>query len=446
MARIARPIAAPGPSGSCGGSGGGITRRAASRLLAASALGTLAAPAIVSAQSPSARVVVIGGGPAGASTARMLRLAAPEVSVTLVEPKTVYASCFFSNLVLGGLIPFSAIEHGFDALRADPSLTLIHATAEALDAAAGEVRLDTGQRLAFDRLVVAPGIGFDDSQIEGYALAMADGPLPHAYQAGPQTKALMAQITGMRQGGTFVMAAPPYPYRCPPGPYERVSMVAHHFKQHNPTAKILILDPKTHFSKQPLFRDAWDYHYPGMVDWIPGDFGGLVVALDPATLTLTTDTGDDYQADVLNLIPAQTAGPIAASFGLTDDSGWCPVNPSTLESTQVPGVHVVGDAAIMGPLPKSAYAAHTQAQVAAGAIAHGLGYGQPPEILFQNACWSVVAGNDAIKLGADYIVQDGEVVQGEGFISEVGESAETRAEVKAEAEAWYRGISAAIWG
>ena len=268
--------------------------------------------------------------------------------------------------------------------------------------------------------------------------------MPHAWQGGPQTQLLRRQIEAMEQGGLFILAAPPDPYRCPPGPYERVCSIAHHFKEHNPSAKILILDAKEKFSKQGLFEEAWAKHYDGMIEWVPGEFGGKVIAVEPTAMTVTTED-ETHQAAAANIVPRQAAGDIAHRAGLTDESGWCPIAPATMQSRMNPDIHVVGDACIAGDMPKSAFSANSQAKVCAMAVRSALTGAQAFAPRFRNVCWSTLAPEDAVKIGANYEATADKIASIEGFISEVGESADIRAQTRAEAEAWYAGIIADVF-
>lgn len=408
------------------------------------ALGTtlLAAPAILRAQA-KARVVVIGGGAGGGTVAKYVKKDAPDLDVTLIEANPQYTTCFYSNLYLGGLRDFESITHGYDGL-AGHGVNLVNAMASGVDAAAKTVTLEDGSTVEYDKLVLAPGIDFKWDAIAGYDEAAAKV-MPHAYKAGPQTKLLKEKVEGMAEGGTFVMVAPPNPYRCPPGPYERVCMVAKLFKENNPTAKILILDPKEKHSKQALFQEAWETHYPDMVEWVPGDFGGKVTAVDVSTMTITSEDGEVFEADAANIIPAQKAGVIAEAAGATDDTGWCPIDPHTMASTVVEDVHVVGDACIPGDMPKSGFSANSQAKVCAMAVRHALTGSDLFPARFRNTCWSTVADADTMKVGASYEATDEKIAKTEGFISEVGESADLRLQTREEADAWYDSITSDIF-
>jgi NADPH-dependent 2,4-dienoyl-CoA reductase/sulfur reductase-like enzyme len=329
------------------------------------AIGAGVAPKLLKAAE--ARVVVIGGGPGGATVAKYVaRDPDGALAVTLVQATPRFTTCFYSNLYLAGYRDFESITHGYDALRDKYGVEMIVDTAIEVDPAGKTVTLAGGRVLDYDRLVVAPGIDILYDSIEGYSEA-ATKVMPHAWQGGPQTELLHRQIDAMVQGGLFILAAPPDPFRCPPGPYERACSVAHRFRQSNPTAKILILDSKETFAKQSLFEDAWARYYDGMIEWVPGEFGGRVIAVDPAAMTVTTED-ETHRAAVINIIPAQAAGAIAQRAGLADESGWCPIVPATMQSRIHPDIHVLGDSCIAGDMPKSAFSANSQAKVCAMAI------------------------------------------------------------------------------
>ena len=420
-----------------------ITRRDFGVAAAGLALGTAGiAPGLLGAAE--GRVVVIGGGPGGATVAKYLAKDADgALAVTLVQDSAPFTTCFYSNLYLAGYRDFDSITHGYDALRDEYGIEVVIDRAIEVDPAGREVTLAGGRVLAYDRLVVAPGIEILYHSIEGYSEAAAEA-MPHAWQAGPQTRVLRRQIEAMAQGGLFVVAVPAEPYRCPPGPYERACSVAHHFKQHNPSAKILILDAKDSFSKQGLFEEAWAKHYPDMIEWVPGEFGGKLIALDPDAMTVTTEY-ETYRAAVANIIPAQAAGAIARQAGLTDATGWCPIVPATMQSRMNENIHVLGDACIAGDMPKSAFSANSQAKVCAMAIRAALTGANAFPPRFRNTCWSTLAPDDAVKIGATYEATGEKIAKLDGFVSEVGERSQVRARTRAEADAWYASITADIF-
>ncbi len=418
------------------------TRREFGALTGAAALAGMAAPAIAAAP---ARVVVIGGGPAGATVARYLAHAPSRIDVTLVEAEPRYHTCFFGNLYLSGLRSFESLGHGYEALRAKHGVTVAHDTVAAIDPSARQVRLAGGGTLAYDRLVAAPGIAFRWNAIEGLDEAASEI-MPHAWRGGAQMQKLRRQLEAMPDGGLFLMSIPPDPIRCPPGPYERVSLVACYLKREKPKSKILVLDSKNSFPKQELFQDAWNRLYPGMIEWLPLDFHGGVKSVDAAARTVAI-ANERFACAVANVIPPHSAGTHRAARRAwpTKRAGvrsiLRPSNPSWS-----PGIHVVGDAIIPGEMPKSAFAASSQAKVCAMAVAALLDGRDPFEARFFNTCWSFVGPDDAVKVGASYRVVEGKIKAVEKFISKVGESAEMRALAARHAEAWYAAISADAFG
>lgn len=408
---------------------------------AASALGM---PSVLRAQSKG-RVVVVGGGPGGGTAAKYIaRDSKGALEVTLVQEHPTFTTCFYSNLYLGGMRSFDSITHGYSTLTRAYGVDMVFDRAVDVDTTAKTVALRGGGSLSYDVLVIAPGIDIVHDSIEGYD-AQASNVMPHAWQAGQQTQILKEQLVAMEDGGLFVMAAPPNPFRCPPGPYERVSLVAHYLKQAKPKSKILILDSKNKHSKQALFQEAWANYYDGMIEWVPEEFGGKVEAVDAKAMTLTAD-GEAHTAAVANVIPAQRAGEIAHKAGLTDDSGWCPIVPASMASQKAADVYVLGDACKPGDMPKSGFSANSQAKVAAMTIRHQLLDSKLFPAKFRNTCWSTVSDDDAVKVGANYEPTDEKIAKTDGFISEVGESTDIRHQTKVEADGWYAGITADIFG
>jgi NADPH-dependent 2,4-dienoyl-CoA reductase/sulfur reductase-like enzyme len=404
---------------------------------AAAVSATLAMPMIARAQA-APRVVVVGGGAGGATAAKYIaRDSNGAIDVTLIEPSRSYYTCFFSNLYIGGFQDYDDLGHGYGTLASSYGINVVHDWATGVDRDAKTVRLAGGASVPYDRLVLSPGIDFVDDSVPGWSVAAQDA-MPHAYKGGTQTQLLRAQIEAMPEGGTFAMVAPPNPYRCPPGPYERISMVAHILKNTNPTAKILIADPKASFSKQALFEDGWQRHYSGMITRIGPDFGGDIVEVDPAAMTLTID-GVVENVDVCNVIPAQQAGRIVHEAGITDGD-WAPVSAYDLSSRMDENIHVLGDAAAQGAMPKSGFSANSQAKVAANAIVAALTDGRAFPPRFSNTCWSLIETEDGVKVGATYEASDEGIVSTSSFISEIGESAETRAETYRESLGWYDAI------
>ena len=367
----------------------------------ASGLGTLVLPFGALAKTKS-RVVVIGGGYGGATCAKYIRKMAPGIDVTLVEQNKQFVTCPFSNTVIGGLKNIKDITHSYDNLKKRHGVNVIHDMATDIDAAKKTVKLKGGKVLRYDKLVVSPGIEFIWNKIKGYDQAASEI-FPHAWKAGPQTLLLRRQLESMKDGGTAVIVAPANPYRCPPGPYERASLMANYFKTSGKTkSKIIILDAKDKFSKQSLFVNGWEKLYPGMIEWVSKSAGGTVVRADTKGKLVENNNGFTYEADVINVIPPHRAGTIAQRAGLADKSGWCPVNQRTFESKLHKDVHVIGDSALAGKMPKSAYAAGSEGKVCASAVVAELGGLKMPEPSYVNTCYSFVAPDYGISVAAVY--------------------------------------------
>lgn len=418
-----------------------INRRTFIGTVAAAA--TLAAP-MVRAQGGKPRVIVVGGGAGGATAARYIaKDSNGEIDVTLIEPTRAYYTCFFSNLYLGGFREMDSLGHSYGGLAGDYGVNVLHDWATGVDRDARTVTTAGGHTLPYDRLILSPGIDFVDGAVPGWD-ASAQNAMPHAYKAGSQTELLRAQIMAMPEGGTYAMVAPPNPYRCPPGPYERVSMVAHLLKQINPTAKILIADPKEAFSKQALFQEGWSRHYSGMIDRIGPDFGGGNVEVDPAAMTLSID-GVVENVDVCNVIPAMKAGRIADIAGITEGN-WAPVNAADLSSKMDENIHVLGDSAAQGDMPKSGFSANSQAKVCAMAVRGALTGSNVFPARFSNTCWSLIDTNDGVKVGATYEATDEKIAKVDGFVSQTGEDAALRQATYEESIGWYEGITSDMFG
>jgi sulfide dehydrogenase [flavocytochrome c] flavoprotein chain len=391
------------------------------------------------------RVVVVGGGFAGATCARALRQANPRLAVTLVEANATFTACPLSNSVIGGLRELSAQQFTYERVAAD-GVTIARTTATGVDAQARSVTLADGGKLPYDRLVLAPGIDFRWGALPGYDEAAA-AHMPHAWRAGEQTVLLRRQLEAMPDGGLVVIAAPANPFRCPPGPYERASLIAHYLKTKKPKSKLIILYAKDTFSKQRLFQAAWAELYPGLLEWVPLSKGGNVTSVEPATLTLVTDFAR-HKAAVANVIPPQKAGRIAEVAGVADRTGWCPIDPTTFESKLQAGIHVIGDAAIAGAMPKSAFAANSQAKTCAAAVARLVTGGAPVAPKLINTCYSLVAPDYGISVAGVYQPAGGQLadVPGAGGVSPADAPRATRAAEAVLAEAWFRTITAEVFG
>jgi len=391
---------------------------------------------------PRARVVVVGGGFGGATCAKYLRRADPSLEVILVTPQRQFVTCPFSNDVLAGLQDMASLTYGYDQLQDRYGVRVIYTTATALDPLKHRVTLKNGTTFTYDRLVLSPGVEIHWDALEGYDAA-ASKIFPHAWEGGPQTLLLHRQLEAMVDGSLMVITAPEAPYRCPPGPYERASLIAYYLKTHKPRSKLLILDAKDTFTKRELFLPAWKRLYPGMLDWMSGSQGGRVVRVDPRTKTVYTEFGE-YRPAVTNVIPPQRAAAIARAVGLDEGKGWCPVRASTFESTIHPGIHIIGDAAIANPMPKSAFSANNQAKVCAAAIV-ALLHGEPiPQPVLMNTCYSLVAPDYGISIAAVYRVNNDKIfaIPGSEGISPLDAPDQIRAQEAEYTRSWYANITA----
>jgi sulfide dehydrogenase [flavocytochrome c] flavoprotein subunit len=394
------------------------------------------------ARGAGARVVVVGGGFAGATCARFIKRIDPSITVTLVEASPTYIACPFSNGVIVGLRELKAQEFGYDKLAAE-QVALNIAPASAVDAQARTVTLSNGAQLAYDRLVLAPGIDIRWDGLPGYTEAAAER-MPHAWKAGEQTLLLRRQLESMADGGTVVISAPANPFRCPPGPYERASLIAWYLKTKKPKSKIIILDAKDAFSKQGLFQNAWKALYPNL-EWVSLSSGGKVTSVDVGEMTFVTDFGR-HKADVANVIPPQKAGRIAEIAGVADRTGWCPIDPATFESKLQPSIHVIGDASIAGAMPKSAFAANAQAKVCAAAVARLVAGGKPDEPRLINTCYSLVAPDYGISVANVYGPADGQIKDLGGGVSQADAPSSIREAEAIFANGWFKTITAEVFG
>ena len=406
---------------------------------------TLSAPQVIGAAHGRPRVVVIGGGAGGATAARYIaKDSKGAIDVTLIEPSRRHYTCFFSNLVIGDFVDFEATGHSYARLASDFGVNVVHDMAVGVDRDAKTVTVASGAKFTYDRLILSPGIDFVPDSVNGWSLNDQDV-MPHAYKGGTQAALLKAQVDAMPQGGTYVMVAPPNPYRCPPGPYERISMVAHVLSQKNPTAKIIIADPKPAFSKMALFSEGWEAYYSGMIEWLGPDFGGDIVTVDPDKMMVDID-GEEVKADVCNVIPAMKAGRIAELAGVTNDKGWAPVNAADMSSKMDPDIHVLGDSAEQGDMPKSGFSANSQAKVCAMAVRGALTGSKVFPARYSNTCWSLIAADDGVKVGANYEATEEKIARTDGFISQIGEDAATRKATYEESIGWYAGITSDMFG
>jgi sulfide dehydrogenase [flavocytochrome c] flavoprotein chain len=383
-----------------------------------------------------AKVLVVGGGFAGASCALSLRRLNPAIDVTLIDPVDRYVTCPMSNSVLVGLRDVNSISVSRRGLER-AGVRCVRGRVTAIDTQRRRAAISGGVDLEYDRLVMAPGIRFLWDKPQGYDEAAAQL-MPHAWQAGAQTEILAAQLRAMPNGGVVAIAVPAGPMRCPPGPFERAGLIAGFLKQNKPRCKVLIFDSNNRFPKQDVFTDAWNSLYPGMIEWISVTQDGALIRVAPAQKTLYT-AGGAHRVDVANVIPPQAPAQLAVQAGLAADHGWCPINPRSFESLNVANVHVIGDACIAEPMPKAASAAHSQAKQCALAIVAAFEGHEPPAPLFESVCYSLLAPGAALSIHGRFQLAEG-VIQA---ASDPEHSTAVTSEQEARnAEDWYRNIVA----
>ena len=377
--------------------------------------------------SSAGRVVVVGGGYGGATAAKYVKMWAPDIDVTLIESNDYFVSCPMSNMVLGGNAQMNQITFSYDGLRSR-GIRVLKDTAIALDAAKKQVTLASGGSVPYDRVIVSPGVDFMFDQIPGLKSADAQNRILHAWKAGAQTVALRKQLESMRDGGVYALQIPMAPYRCPPGPYERICQVADYFKKAKPKSKILVLDANPDLvSKKGLFLTAWNGLYKGMIEYRPNS---EIADVDVKGMTVKLQF-DDVKADVINVVPAQRATDFAVRSGLiTANNRWCGVDWTTCESTAVKGVHVLGDATLSAPaMPKSGSMANQQAKVCAAAVVAMI-KGQPvnADTMMMNTCYSFVSGDSAVHVASVHRYDPAQknlvVVKGSGGVSTEASTAE----------------------
>lgn len=422
-----------------------LTRRSVLGGLGAGA-GVLAlgAPAVIGQAKP--KVVVVGGGAGGGTAARYVaKDSGGQLDVTLVEPNRRFTTCFHSNLFIGGYKTFDEITHSYEAMARANNITMAHDMAAAIDRDRKVVRLAGGQTLPYDRLVLSPGIDLRYDSVPGWGQQHEER-MPHAWKAGPQTQLLRRQLDAVPDGGVIVMVAPPNPFRCPPGPYERISMFAAQLRKAGKNrCKIFVIDPKENFSKQGLFQEGWEKHYPGMIEWLGPKIHEGVKRVDPASMTVETGFETYKDCALVNIVPAQMAGKIARDAGLANASGWCPIDPATMKSTMDANVYIVGDACVAGDMPKSAFSANSQAKVAAMQLRGELTGSRVFPARYTNTCWSLIWDDDAVKVGGQFEPRPDKITSTVPFISQTKESAELRKQTQAENMGWYSGIVADIF-
>ena len=361
------------------------------------------------AKGAGRRVVVVGGGYGGAIAAKYIRMMDKSIEVVLIEPNQQFVSCPFSNLYIGGLLKdLTTLSIGYDKLAANHGIKLVHDSVSAIDPLKKTVTVSSGT-IDFDRLVLSPGIDFRAEEIEGYDLATTPQIMPHAWKAGPQTLLLRKQLVDMPNGGTVLITVPLAPFRCPPGPYERASMIAMYLKEHKPKSKVVVLDANPDLaSKAGLFRKGWKKHYEGIIDYRAAQ---KVTAVNAKNRTVFVEGIHEVKGDVVNVIPPQRAGNIARVAGLIGpDKAWCPVDATTFESTLQKSIHVIGDACNAGAMPKSAYSANSQAKICATNIVALMSGKETTEMSGINTCYSYLSAREAVSVAAVYTVKEGKII------------------------------------
>ncbi len=417
-----------------------VDRRNFFRLLGAGAGAAampLAARAAEIMPKSGRRVVVVGGGYGGSIAAKYIRMMDPSIEVVLIERNRQFVSCPFSNLVIGGERQLADITMGYDKLASNYNIRMVFDEVTAIDAGRQEV-VTGGGTIRYDRLILSPGIDFRFEEIEGYDPASTPKIMPHAWKAGEQTMILRRQLEAMKDGGTVVLTVPLTPYRCPPGPYERTSMIAWYLKQTKPRSKIVVLDSNPNIvSKGALFKKGWEKHYAGMIEYRGAQ---KVTAANPKGMGVLVDGIEEVKGDVVNLIPPQRAGAIAVKAGLVGpDKNWCPVDATTFESTIAPKVHVIGDASIAGAMPKSGYSANAEAKVCATNVVALMNGREPVEMSGINTCYSFITGSEAVSVAAVYRVKEGKIAS----VPNSGGVSPDLSELEAiYADSWLRNIMA----
>ncbi len=399
-------------------------------------------------QSPRSKVVIIGGGVGGATAAKYIRRADPTIDITLIESNKHYYTCFMSNEVLSGERDINSIKFSYDNLSRKYDIQMEYDTAVEIDPVTKKVRLQGGKTIIYDRLIVSPGIDFRWEKISGYDASVSEK-IPHAWKAGSQTVILRQQLETMKDGGTVIIGVPPKPFRCPPGPYERASQIAHYLKHHKPKSKVLIFDANQAFPKQVLFIEGWKKLYGygtenSLIEWISAEQDSNVVAVDAdKMLVYMGEFEREHFGDVINVIPPQKAGQIAIDSGLADDSGWCPINQRTFESTLHKDIYVIGDACLAGAMPKSGNSANSQAKVCAEAVVSGLQGREMAEPSHLNTCYSIVGEDFGISVAAVYRLENGKikVYKNASGISPLEASVEHRKSEVVYAHSWYENIT-----
>lgn len=416
------------------------------QLLQTVALG--ASSALLPIQSMSqeqAKIIVVGGGFGGATAALTLRALLPAASITLIEMNATYTACPFSNLVIGGTRDLSAQNFSYQDIAARGVNVIINVAHE-IDPVAQTIKVGEDTTLLYDKLILSPGISFRWSALAGYDEAASQA-MPHAWKAGAQTVLLKQKLETLADGEIVLMSVPTAPYRCPPGPYERASLIAHYLKTQKPRSKLIILDGKDRFSKMHLFQDAWAENYSDHLEWRSASNDGIVSSVSPDTMSINTDF-ETFQSTAINIIPPQKAGEIADRAGVTDATGWCPIDPLNFESSLQKNIHVIGDATIAAPMPKSAFSANLQGKICAVAIARELSGLAPEPTVLANTCYSYTTPDEAISIAGVYTNSGPQLssIPNAGGISPRDAGKSERAAEAAQAAHWFDTITSEAFG
>lgn len=420
-----------------------LSRRAVLQGLGAASIG-LSLPAQAAAK---ARVIVIGAGFGGATCAKFLRRLAPNIDVLLIDARARWCTGPFTNLAITGLRSVDSITRSTAAIGRAHGLRTLVDEVTAIDPIAKTVTVAGGKRLHADRIVLSPGIAMRWGLIEGLT-AEVSGAMPHAWTGDAQVQSLRDRLDTVPDGGTILISAPPNPYRCPPGPYERASLIAEHLlATGRKRCKILIADAKDDFTKRPLFLAEWDERYGAMIEWVSRTKGGEVARVDASTGEVwLRDQSASIGTHLASIVPPQQAAAIAKAADVSDESGWCPVHPQNFESTRHAGIHVIGDAAVAAPMPKSAFAANSQAKLCASAIAAALAGRPAADARMINTCYSLVAHDAAISVSGFYSAASGRIAIVSEGLSPLSPPDGLRAREAAQAHDWYESISTDSFG
>jgi len=393
-----------------------------------------------------AHIVIVGGGFGGATVAKYLRKYDKNIKITLIEPNKIYATMPKGNCYIANIIEMKRLLQSYEVLHNKYGIEIVTDEVKKVDSNLKTLITKSGVTVNYDKLVLSIGINFNYDSLEGYSNKDINT-VPHAWQTKQQLEVLYAQIQSIRDGGVFTIVPPAYPYRCPPGPYERASLVAEYFKKHKPKSKIIILDQKDDFCKQPLFEQGWKNLYGDMIEWIPASRGGKVNSFDIKNRTVITKDGSKIKTDVLNIIPPQQAGSLAFSSHLTDESGWCPVNQQTFESSISKDIYIIGDSSIAGDMPKSGHSANSQGKLCAASIILSLESNEMISPKLANTCYSLVGSDYGINVIGIYQF-DGKfmsAVKGAGGISPVGKEDYFYVSEAYYAKGWHKSIVNDIW-